>query len=174
MKILPPSKFLFWGAFGTSIVLQIIFDTSLGLIQRLKFCFGYFDMAELSPYIFKENNAMFLNFSLTILNFIYQKCPFLPKNSFRLNTIITSKVIQNPMKGGVGFYWKKRDISPPCDPFFFLGKKFFFGFSEKFSKFFFNEIDCQKFSNFFYNEVSSKKFFNSLKMTTKNFRNFFQ
>ena len=78
---------------------------------------------------------------------------------------------QNPMKGGVGFYWKKRNISPPP---LFLGKKFFFGFSEKFSKFFFNEIDCKKFSNFFYNEVSSKKFFNSLKMTTKNFRNFFQ
>ena len=81
---------------------------------------------------------------------------------------------QNPMKGGVGFYWKKRDISPPCHPFFFLGKKFFSGFSEKFSKFFFNEIDCKKFWNFFYNEISSKKFFNSLKMTTKNFRNFFQ
>ena len=80
------------------------------------------------------------------------------------------------MKGGVGFYWKKWDIipPPPCDRFFFLGKKFFFGFSEKFSKFFFNEIDCKKFSNFFCNEFSSKKFFNSLKMTTKNFRNFFQ
>ena len=63
---------------------------------------------------------------------------------------------------------------PPCDPPPFLGKKFFFGFSEKFSKSFFNEIDCKKFSNFFYNEFSSKKFFNSLKMTTKNFRNFFQ
>ena len=63
---------------------------------------------------------------------------------------------------------------PPVTPPLFLGKKFFFGFSEKFSKFFFNEIDCKKFSNFFYNEVSSKKFFNSLKMTTKNFRNFFQ
>ena len=79
---------------------------------------------------------------------------------------------QNPMKGGVGFYWKKCGI-PPCDRFF-LGKKFFFGFSETFSKFFFNEIDCKKFSNFFCNEFSSKKFFNSLKMTIKNFRNFFQ
>ena len=68
----------------------------------------------------------------------------------------------------------KKGTFPPCDPLLFLGKKFFFGFSEKFSKFFFNEIDCKKFSNFFYNEVSSKKFFNSLKMTTKNFRNFFQ
>ena len=69
---------------------------------------------------------------------------------------------------------KKGHFPPPVTPFFFLGKKLFFGFSEKFSKFFFNEIDCKKFSNFFYNEVSSKKFFNSLKMTTKNFRNFFQ
>ena len=69
---------------------------------------------------------------------------------------------------------KKEHFPPPVTVFFFLGKKIFFGFSEKFSKFFFNEIDCKKFSNFFYNEVSSKKFFNSLKMTTKNFRNFFQ
>ena len=93
---------------------------------------------------------------------------------FVTNFFITLR--QNPMKGGVGFYWKKRNISPPplWPPPLFLGKKFFFGFSEKFSKFFFNEIDCKKFSNFFYNEVSSKKFFNSLKMTTKNFRNFFQ
>ena len=53
---------------------------------------------------------------------------------------------QNPMKGGVGFYWKKRDISPPLwPPPLFLGKKFFFRFSEKFSKFFFNEIGCKKF-----------------------------
>ena len=64
----------------------------------------------------------------------------------------------------------KKGTFPPCDPPPFLGKKFFFGFSEKFSKFFFNEIDCKKFSNCFYNEISSKKFFNSLKMTTKNFQ----
>ena len=69
---------------------------------------------------------------------------------------------------------KKGHFPPPCDPFFFFRQKIFFGFSEKFSKFFFNEIECKKFSNFFYNEVSSKKFFNSLKLTTKIFRNFFQ
>ena len=68
----------------------------------------------------------------------------------------------------------KKEHFPPCDRFCFLGKKFFFGFSEKFSKFFFNEIDCKKFSNCFCNEFSSKKFFNSLKLTIKNFRNFFQ
>ena len=81
---------------------------------------------------------------------------------------------QNPMKGGVGFYWKKcrKFPPPPCDRFFFLGNKFFFGFSEKFLKFCFNEIDCKKFSNFFCDEFSSKKFFNSLKMTIKNFRFF--
>ena len=56
---------------------------------------------------------------------------------------------QNPMKGGVRFYWKKCGISPPRHRFFFQAKTFFFGFSEKFSKFFFNEIDCKKFSNFF-------------------------
>ena len=36
--------------------------------------------------------------------------------------VLTSWIkCQNPMKGGVGFYWKKRDIMPPppCDRFFF-------------------------------------------------------
>ena len=64
---------------------------------------------------------------------------------------------------------KKGHFPPPPVTVFFLGTNFFFGFSEKFSKFFFNKIDCKKFSNFFCNEFSSKKFFNSLKMTIKNF-----
>ena len=68
---------------------------------------------------------------------------------------------------------KKGAFPPPCDPFCFLGKKHFFGFSEKISKCFFNEIDCKKFSNFFCNEFSSKKFFKSLKLNIKNFRIFF-
>ena len=67
----------------------------------------------------------------------------------------------------------KKGAFPPVTPFFVLGKKCFFGFSENISKCFFNEIDCKKFANFFCNEFSSKKFFNSLKLTIKNFRNFF-
>ena len=75
------------------------------------------------------------------------------------------------MKGGVGFYWKKCGI-PPCDRFF-LGKKFFFGFSENFSKFFFNEIDCKKIFEIFFNEFSSEtfsKFFCMLNDYTDNSR----
>ena len=64
------------------------------------------------------------------------------------------------------------NFPPSVTVLFFLGNKFFFGFSEKFLKFCFNEIDCKKFSNFFCNEFSSKKFFNSPKVTIQNFRFF--
>ena len=36
-----------------------------------------------------------------------------------------SYICQNPMKGGVGFYWKKRNIPPPVTPPFFRQKFFF-------------------------------------------------
>ena len=92
------------------------------------------------------------------------------------NTVVQDNKTSKPNERWCRILLEKKQHfpPPPCDPPLFLGKKCFWGFSEKFSKFFFNEIDCKKFSNFFYNEVSSKKFFNSLKMTTQNFRNFFQ
>ena len=81
---------------------------------------------------------------------------------------------QNPMKGGVGFYWKKRDIFPPCDLLFFQAKNFFSDFLKNFQNFFSMKLTVKNFRIFFTMQVSSKKFFNSLKMTTKKFRNFFQ
>ena len=53
---------------------------------------------------------------------------------------------------------------PPVTPFCFVGKNVFFEFSEKNVKCFFNEFSSKKF----------RIFFNSLKLTIKNFRNFFQ
>ena len=81
-----------------------------------------------------------------------------------------TNVYQNPTKGRVGFCWKKSCIFPLVTPFF-LRQKIFFGFSEKISKCFFNEIDCKKFLNFFCIEFSSKKFFNEI--CCKKFSNFF-
>ena len=43
----------------------------------------------------------------------------------------TNDTHQNPMKGGVGFYWKKSSIFPPLWPLFFLGKKIFFSKKKK-------------------------------------------
>ena len=63
----------------------------------------------------------------------------------------------------------------PPPPFFF-GKKFFFEFSEKCSKFFFNEIDCKKCSKFFSMNSAVKIFKNFLQSISlkKNFKNFLQ
>ena len=81
---------------------------------------------------------------------------------------------QNPTKGHVGFCWKNWCISPLVTHCFFGQKMCVFGFSEKISKCFFNEIDSKKMFASFFNEFSSKKFFNSLKLTIKTFRNFFR
>ena len=63
------------------------------------------------------------------------------------------------MKGGVGFYWKKWDIiPPPVTPPFFLGKKFFFGFSEKFSNFFSMKLTVKNFRIFFAMNSAVKNF----------------
>ena len=44
---------------------------------------------------------------------------------------------QNPMKGGVGFYWKKRSIPPPCHRFLFFRQRMFFRIFWKIFKIFF-------------------------------------
>ena len=97
----------------------------IGFFLPFIFFFFSWDYDRLRPLSYPKTDVSWKNFSFFLLFLIHE----------------------NPMKGGVGFYWKKRSISPRC---FFLGKKLFFGFSEKFSKFFFNEIDCKKFPNFFF------------------------
>ena len=59
---------------------------------------------------------------------------------------------------------------------FFLGKNFFFEFSEKISKFFFNEIDCEKCSKLFSMKLTVKNFrkFLTVNFIEKNFENFVQ
>ena len=58
--------------------------------------------------------------------------------------------MSKPNERSCGIFLEKLSgFSPPCDPFCFCGKNFFFEFSEKMSNFFFNEIDCKKFSKFF-------------------------
>ena len=52
-----------------------------------------------------------------------------------------------------------KKVPPPPRPLFFLRKNFFFGFSEKFLKFIFNEVDCKKFANFFFAMNSAVKHF---------------
>ena len=56
------------------------------------------------------------------------------------------------------FAEKKATNFPLWSFFFFRQKYFFFGFSEKISKCFFNEIDCKKFSKIFHSQFHWKKF----------------
>ena len=57
-------------------------------------------------------------------------------------------ICQNPMKGDVGFSWKIVEF-PSLDPFFFVAKNVFFEFSEKMSNFFSMKLTVKNFQNFF-------------------------